>query len=216
MSSAIRVKGGRVRSGEALVTRRVRALIDYAHEGNVREASIASGMPYATLRDLYAGKTTRPSAATLERLGTAYNFYGGWFTREDVSDEIPVGGLVVLLSELIPHTQGARHREVVIPRATWPLPWVLGEGMEIIENMPPSPTRPLLGEATGEETNRIMADIVLQPLLIAERAGLIPRLGSTIESVIAPETRAIHVPLMRHVGRYWQAILAGYQDRSAI
>ncbi|HRX18617.1 MAG TPA: hypothetical protein P5135_06165, partial [Gemmatimonadales bacterium] len=141
----------RPRPAKALVTKRVRALIDYAHEGNLREASIASEMPYATLRDLYTGKTTNPSVDTLERLGRAYNFYGGWFTNPDDKDEVPSGGLIVYLREVIQTRPFLAHRDVLIPMAAWPLPWVLGKGMLLLEDLPPSPGRPIIGEATEEE-----------------------------------------------------------------
>ena len=202
----------RLRPADALVTKRVRALIDLAHEGNLREASIASEMPYATLRDLYTGKTTNPSVDTLERLGRAYNFYGGWFTNPNEKDEVPSGGLIVELREVIQTRPFVAHREVLIPMAAWPLPWVLGKGMLILEELPPSPSRPILGEVTEDrEINFLINETVLHPLLVAEREGMIPRLGSHMEHVLAPDIRRVHIPLMRHVGGFWQSVLQGLQ-----
>ncbi|HET9064935.1 MAG TPA: hypothetical protein VFN22_03840 [Gemmatimonadales bacterium] len=196
------------------MTRRVRALIDYAHEGNIREASVASGLAYGTLRDLYTGKTTNPGVETLERLGRAYSFYGTWFTDPNAPEEIPSGGIIVQLREMIGAGLSRQHRDVLIPMAAWPLPWVLGDGMLILENLPPSSERPILGVETDEdELNIIMVETVLHPLLVAERAGLIPDLPSSWDHMYRHEDRDALVPLMRHIGRCWKAILLGYQAR---
>src|SRR5687768_13107494 len=52
----------------ALVTRRIRRLFDIAHDGNLREAAGATGIPYTTVRDLYHGRSTQPSIGTLQAL----------------------------------------------------------------------------------------------------------------------------------------------------
>ena len=50
---------------KALLTQRVRRLIDLCHQGNVDEASKATGLPYATLLGLYHGRTANPKIRTL-------------------------------------------------------------------------------------------------------------------------------------------------------
>ncbi|MDX2261525.1 MAG: helix-turn-helix domain-containing protein [Gemmatimonadales bacterium] len=198
---------------KAVVTRRVRRLVDYAHEGNMLEASTASGVAYATLRDLYNGKTVNPGIKTLERLSKAYGIHPSWFTDDRQGDEVPNSGLVVTLREMVPGPRGPVHREILIPLAAYPLPWVLGEGMLILERLPPSPTRPIIGEAEGDEANCRMADAVLGPLLVAEASGLLPPLSPPWGVIESKSSLDEHLRAMRHVGRMWSEFLRNFDGR---
>ena len=168
------------------------------------EAATASGVAYATLRDLYNGTTVNPGIKTLDRLSKAYGIHPSWFTDDRQPEEVPSSGLLVTLREKVPGPRGPVHREVLIPLAAYPLPWVLGEGMLILEALPPSEDRPILGTAEGEEANFRMADAVLAPLLTAESAGLIPPLQAVIDE---RSEGTSHLVMMRHLGRLWKAIL---------
>jgi transcriptional regulator with XRE-family HTH domain len=198
---------------KAVVTRRVRRLVDYAHEGNMLEAATASGVAYATLRDLYNGTTINPGIKTLERLSKAYGIHSSWFTDDRQQEEVPNGGLIVTLRELVPGPRGPVHREIMIPLAAYPLPWVLGEGMLILERLPPGPTRPIIGEAEGDEANFRMAEAVLGPLLVAEECGLLPPLPTPWGGVGSQAALDEHLGAMRHIGRMWSEFLRNFDGR---
>lgn len=191
----------------AVVTRRVRRLIDYAHEGNMREAATASGVAYATLRDLYNGTTVNPGIRTIERLSKAYGIYPSWFTDDRDQEEVPNSGLSVTLREMVPSPLGLVHREILIPLAAYPLPWVLGDGMLILERLPALTSRPILGEAVLEEANFRMVETVLAPLLAAESAGIIPRLRSPLEAGESGGDLVLHLRLMKEIGSFWRTAL---------
>ena len=52
----------------ALVTARLRRLVDDVHEGSLLEASAHAGVPYATLREIHSGRTFDPGLPTHERI----------------------------------------------------------------------------------------------------------------------------------------------------
>ena len=157
---------------QALLTRRVRKLIDLAYGGNVRLASMATGLPYATLRDLYTGRTLNPGIATLQVLAARHGFSEQWFLRTDQGEELPMGGWVVLLPP--PGRPDALEpaRESFIPHAAWPLVGVYRELGEYLESLPPAPSRPILGGATAELAIHLrLTRFLFGPLLVAEAQG---------------------------------------------
>ena len=152
------------------VTRQVRRLIDVAHDGNVHEASKASGIPYATIRDLYTGKSTNPNLKTLETLARAYGVFEGWFTDDKQQEEVPLGGWVSYVSPLTGDGTNERLREITIPFSAWPLPAVYERLCALLEAMPPDPGRPIIGAATHDmEISRRVTDYLLSPILNAEK-----------------------------------------------
>ena len=76
-------------SATPLLTRRVRKLIDLAYGGNVRLASMTTGLPYATLRDLYTGRTLNPGIATLQLLADRHGFSEQWFLTTRQAGVLP-------------------------------------------------------------------------------------------------------------------------------
>lgn len=160
----------------ALITRRVRKLIDLAYEGNIRLASLTTGLPYATLRDLYIGRTVNPSIATLEVLAARHGFPMAvqWFLREDQGEDLPLGGVVILLPAAPGQPQDLKHaRESFIPYAAWPLVQVYELLYDyLLFALQPSKARPILGTATGgKKTSFRLTRFLFAPLLEAERQG---------------------------------------------
>ena len=74
---------------ESLLTRRIRAVIQLSHRGNLAEASRASGIPYPTLRDLYVGRTANPGVQTVQAMADAYGLSLDWFRDAEEPDELP-------------------------------------------------------------------------------------------------------------------------------
>lgn len=174
------------------------------------EAATASGVAYATLRDLYNGTTVNPGIKTLERLSKAYGIHPSWFTDDRQGEAVPNGGLIVKLRQMAAGPEGPTNRVILIPLAAYPLPWVLGEGMLILESLPAARGRPILGEAVGEEANFRMSEVVLAPLLIAEAEGLIPPLTEASDFHGSEVARDSHLVFMRHLGRFWADIIRSY------
>lgn len=163
-----------LRPAVKLVTRRIRHLIDLAHDGNVHEASKVSGVPSPTLRVLYSGRNTNPELKTLEKLGRAYGFYSGWFTDPDGSESIPTGGLAFMVRVPNPPYGWKPVREITIPWASWPLPEVVDKLSDYLLSLPRGPERPIIGElgAEPEQKTEMMAKIalfLLAPLDESER-----------------------------------------------
>ncbi len=156
-----------------LLTRRFRALMHLAHEGNLGEASRATGVSYPTLRDLYVGRTVNPSFRTLEALADTYGVALQWFRDETEPEEVPVEGRVGYLPPH-PHASAGRPhlREVVIPFSAWPMYRVFSVLERRLSLGEPRPDRPIVGEATGDALTFRLATFLFQPLLAAEKAGL--------------------------------------------
>lgn len=156
-----------------LFTRRFRALMHLAHEGNLGEASRATGVSYPTLRDLYVGRTVNPSFRTLEALADTYGVSLPWFRDAEEPEEVPVEGRVGYLPP-DPHSSAARPhlREVVIPFAAWPMYRVFTVLERRLNLGTPRPDRPIVGEATGDALIFRLSTFLFQPLLSAEKAGV--------------------------------------------
>ena len=210
------VKRGRKPSGKLapakeLVTRRVRRLVDLAHDGNVHEASKVSGVPSPTLRALYSGRITNPGLKTLERLGKAYGFYPSWFTDPNASDDLPIGGLSFMLRVPVPGGGMMPIREFVIPWASWPLPDVYRRLENHLLSLPRGPNRPIIGELGEEQDQQTemaakIACFLLAPILSAEEqfrdpdSPVPPILGTAV--VEETDLRAL-----QRLGTFWLATL---------
>ena len=144
-----------------------------AHEGNLGEASRATGLSYPTLRDLYVGRTVNPSYRTLEALADTYGVALAWFRDPEEPEEGPVEGRIGYLPP-DPHVGSARPqlREVVIPFAAWPMYRVFTVLERRLSLGTPRPDRPIVGEATGDALTFRLATFLFQPLLAAEKTGL--------------------------------------------
>jgi hypothetical protein len=188
------------------ITRQVRRLIDVAHDGNVLEASKVSGIPYATIRDLYTGRSTNPSVKTLETLGRAYGVFAGWFTDDKQQDEVPLGGWVSFVSGFGDKGARGRVREVTIPYAAWPLPAVYERLCAQLEAMPPSPQRPIIGESTNDkDISRLVTDYLLAPILSAEKiTGNELILDDEREDQVDAEQQEKWILRMRRLGIFWE------------
>lgn len=191
------------------ITRRVRRLIDLAHEGNVHEASRATGIPYATVRDLYVGRSANPGHKTLKALVETYGVYDGWFTDSAQPEEVPVSGWVTYVSGFGSDASRDRRRDVVIPFAAWPLGNLYEELGDALEVMPVSVNRPIVSDAVEEkEFNRRLGDFFLAPLLLAETVS-----GKRmVLDHAAPEwddrtEQEKWIRRMRVLGRYWADVL---------
>jgi hypothetical protein len=204
---------------KALVTRRIRRLVDLAHDGNVREASVRSGVAYATLRDLYLGLTTNPSVGTLEALASAYAFSTAWLLDEKQGDEVPMAGWIGYLPpfpELEKREQWPRQyryeRAVVIPFTASPLVRVAELLDRYLSSLPPSPDRPIMGDATDDKEMTLrLTTFLFQPLIAAKEAG---EPNALLEMVpYAPDpipTRADEeawVKRLKELGRFWEKML---------
>ncbi|MFI5091182.1 MAG: hypothetical protein ACHP7P_14100 [Terriglobales bacterium] len=160
-------------SAPALLTRRVRKLIDLAYGGNVRLASMTTGLPYATLRDLYTGRTLNPGIATLQLLADRHGFSEQWFLSEPQGDGLPMGGWGVFLPRPLGQPDGPEYpRMSFIPYAAWPLNRVWRELYDYLDSLPATESRPILGAATEDvETSRRLGRFLFAPLLAAEALG---------------------------------------------
>jgi len=154
------------------LTRRVRQLIDVAHDGRVRDASRLAGIPYPTLNDLYIGRTVNPNLATLESLRTPYDIDLSWLLAADEPEQKPRTGRSVLLP---PHPMAdvkrRALREVRIPFVAWSMYEVFSVLESRLIAMPADATRPIVAEALGDALVFRLATFLFQPLLAAEKAG---------------------------------------------
>lgn len=204
----------------AVITRRVRRLIDLAHEGNLNEASRVTGIPYPTLRDLYLGRTANPSVRTLEALRKPYEIFPQWFTDPAQQEEVPEAGLVGLLP-LHPRTRsrGEAYREVSIPFAAWPMYDVFETLHRWLDQAPPAPERPIVGEAVEKDFIQRLTSFLLAPLLAVEREfgslnAIVPLMPFAPQSEPTPQEREDWVRTMRALGQMWQQIMREMLDRA--
>lgn len=195
----------------AHVTRRVRHLIDLAHDGNIHEAARASGLPYPTLRALYVGKNASPRLKTLEKLAAAYGVYVDWFTNPESPKALPMGGVVAPISARPNGRYPMPERSVTIPWAAWPLPDIMRRIGNKLEALPPSPDRPILGTLTDPKAaERRLVEFFLAPLLEAEAIGVkdcfLLEPGPVKEW---DERNELVAKRMRRLGLFWQETLSG-------
>jgi transcriptional regulator with XRE-family HTH domain len=209
----------------AEVTVRVRKLLDLAHEGNVHEASLASGIPYATIRDLYTGRSTNPSLMTLQKLAKAYGTFAGWFTGATQSDEVYIGGYVTRFPGFVHGERPHLSREVMIPFAAYPLPRLYEQLADELEKLPTSPSRPIVGESVDPVFGQKVAEFLLRPLLDEEAVSGRELIldAAPVASAGAwrdPEQRAQYVRRLRLLGRFWEAdfpaLLEGIRTQARI
>ncbi len=206
-------KAHRVRS---FVTRRVRRLVDLAHDGNIQQASTESGIPYATLRDLYSGRRTNPSMRTLVALADHYHIPHGWLSDEKQPEEVPMSGYVGYIEprkeQRKATAQGRFYRQVTFPFAAWEFLRVFRALGDYLEKIPPSAQRPILGTETDDrETNRLLSCFLLQPLLAAEAAGepdaIVPLIAYVPDKLPTREDEEEWVRKLRILGRMWEKII---------
>lgn len=211
--------GGRppkpLKPAKALVTKRVRHLIDLAHDGNVHEASKVSGVPSATLRALYTGRITNPELKTLEKLGDSYGFYAGWFTDPSVSESVPAGGYLFKVAEPMPQFGITVPGEFVVPWASWPLPDVVNRYVDYLVALPPTTDRPIIGALVEKSepmtmTNSMVAAFLLAPLFLVETMGQGDALRSVGEALHDDSRREGMFQRMRKLGLFWQDALSEY------
>ncbi len=180
------------------LTARVRRLVDDVHDGNLVEASAHAGVPYARLRDIHAGRTRNPGAATLERLASAYGLPVEWFLNGSASDDgtIPGAGWAGFLPETeIPG------RRITVPHAAWPLIRVLVHLEQRLRDLPATPDRPIIGSTTDPRAIRAQVTaFIFQPLLAATAAGCNGLDGLPGERWVA---------MLRDLGRFWERALGG-------
>jgi transcriptional regulator with XRE-family HTH domain len=199
----------------ACVTARLRRLIDDVHGGNLLEASAHAAVPYATLREIHAGRTRNPGVATLQRIAQAYGLTVDWFTDAFVEDDgtVPLAGWVGYLPPDPESGAGWQYaRRVTIPFAAWPLIRVLVRLEDRLRELPPSVDRPIVGGATDpRECKRRLTAFILQPLLAARAAG------ANLTLVTDPplpghrdpqgKGRDEWIDMLRDLGRFWERAL---------
>lgn len=194
------------------VTVRMRRLLDFAHDGNVHEASQVSGVAYATLRDLYTGKSTNPNIRTLQTLAKAYGMYPGWFTDPNQPSEVPAGGYYVYIPGFTHGKTPQIEREAMIPHIAHPLVSVYVRLDTELEKAPQVPLRPIVGEVNNDRRwNRAIGEFLFAPLLVAEdhtRTLLIPdaavwsRDRWEESDVLRP-----YVARLKALGRFWETVV---------
>lgn len=190
----------------------MRRLLDFAHDGNVHEASQVSGVAYATLRDLYTGRTTNPSLRTLQTLAKAYGMYAHWFTDPTQPAEVPPGGYYVYIPGFAHGPTPHIEREAMIPHIAHPLVGVYVRLDTELENAPPDPLRPIVGEMSNDRSwVRAVGEFLFAPLLVAEeqsRTLLIPdaavwsRDRWEESDVLRP-----YVKRLKALGIFWETVI---------
>lgn len=201
----------RLPKAKHLVTRRIRWLVDHVHEGNLNEASRVTGIAYPTLRDLYVGRTTNPSIQTLETLRKPYTMGVEWFTDPKAPEKELLGGIVGYLPSH-PDMPGRRpyKREVVIPYTAWPMYEVFSLLFEWLDKLPPSPERPIVGNADGRDFTERLTVFLLGPYLAIEREKLgdvntiLPGMPLVPQRIPTDEDEEAWVRKMRALGAMWQ------------
>jgi transcriptional regulator with XRE-family HTH domain len=188
------------------ITRRVRRLIDMAHDGNVQAAGRATGLPYPTIRDLYLGRSTNPSLKTLKALADTYRVFEQWFSDEKQGEEIPMGGWVAYLPALDGSIDRRKRRQTVIPFAAWSMKSVAEKLDSALEASPPSLTRPIVGDSLDDELNLKLSTFLLRPILDAEQAigrEIAPNFMSTNWGNREMDEKWIS--RLRLLGLYWES-----------
>ncbi len=208
----------KLRKPKTLLTRRVRRLIDLAHDGNLQEASDATGLPYATLRDLYSGRTTNPRVNTLKRLARSYGFSEPWFLQEDQTDVVPFGVRTCYLpadawsagpqDEKLLALRGFV-REVQIPYVAWPLAEIYTVLRDYLMSFLPSMGRPIVGDESNDSL--VDFDVRLSTFLLGP---LVAAAGEAQERSAAqalplgppttPEEQERRLKPLRALGRFWE------------
>ncbi len=168
-------------------------------------------MAYATLRDLYTGRSTNPNVKTLEILGRKYGIYPGWFTDDTQPEEVPLGGWVSYVSGFGEKSDRRKPRTITIPSSSWPLPAIYERLCALLEAMPPQPSRPIIGDTTDDgEISRLVTEVLLSPILHAEEI-------TGKEMILHRERQKEHhdrqeqerwILQLRKLGKLWEEILS--------
>jgi transcriptional regulator with XRE-family HTH domain len=197
------------------VTRRLRRLVSQVHAGNLREAAIHTGVPYATLRELHRGDSLDPSLTTIARLAQAYGLSVDWFLGSEGTEDQPQVGWVGILPPDPESGADPRYaRRVVIPFAAWSLVGVALRLERWLSGLTPSAGRPIVGGATESfEFRRRLTAFLLQPLLAARAAGAdIPLPAEPArrgEQPLNAGERERWLAALRKLGDYWEEALRG-------
>jgi len=194
------------------LTRQIRDLIDQAHLGNLREAALHTGLPYATLRDLYAGHTASPGLRTLQVIAQAYALPLEWFTGEEtVPPRLEIAG------ELPPdpeYGRGRRGRRLRIPLAAWPLAHCFLQLERELSAQPPHRSRPIFGAVSdADECRQLLTAFLFGHLLEAQSEGLLLVLGAEppfpgAAARPTAEQERDWVAVLRDLGRFWERTLS--------
>lgn len=194
------------------VVQRIRELVRLVHGGNLREAALHTGLPYATLRQLYRAETGEPSLSTVARLADAYGLPVDWFLgRGSGSGEPQMGWEGILPAD--PETGSERRyaRRVLIPFGAWPLAG-LALGLERrLAGLPAASTRPIVGAAHDDfELRRRLTAFLLQPLLAARAAGSPVPLPADPpmreEPPFTAARRELWLQTLRKLGEWWEVV----------
>lgn len=194
------------------LTKRVRLLIDRAHDGNLSDSSRLTGISYPVLRDLYVGRATGPSLRTLDALKSPYGVDLRWLTEEGAPDAIATLGWVGVVPPAPGGDSAASRelREVLVPFRAWPMYELLAITERRLREQAPGPGRPIVGEATGDAFAFRLTTFLLQPLLAAEKLGssrsILTAARYKDEATPADE-RQRWLAALRHLGGLWSAIL---------
>ena len=195
------------------LTLQIRRLIDQAHLGNLREAAHHSGIPYATLRDLYAGHTVSPGLQTVQAIARVYQLPLEWFTGEiETEPRLEIRGALPPDPD---YRRGRRGREFRIPLAAWPLARCFLRLEQELARMAPSPRRPILGANSDEdECRQLLTEFLLSPLLEAQSQGLTVVLGADppFPGGERPSREQIEawIAQLRDLGRFWERTLSAF------
>ena len=200
----------------AVITRQARRLVDEAHLGNLREAAAHTGLPYGTLRDLYAGRSVSPGLVTLQRLADRYGLSLEWFTERGVD-----APLTAVQGILPPDPEVGRGglRRIAIPLAAWSLARLLLVLEPYLRSLTPGPGRPILGGAVNHESCRQrLTEFLLAPLIEAHETGQLLLLGADppFRGTERPtaEQRRIWLATLRRLGDFWSLALGELLGRA--
>jgi hypothetical protein len=196
------------------LTGRIRRLVDDIHNGNLMEASLHAGVPYATLRDIHAGKVRWLAAKTVERLASVYSLPYEWFVGVENDDgTVPSAGWVVTIPSEKPEVDSTPElgQRLMIPYAAWPLVHVLVQLEQRLRDMNPSPARPIIGTLSEPRAIRArIAAFILQPLLAARAMTTSsPRLD------LGASADPTGIEMLRDLGLFWQRALGPLLNPSA-
>ncbi len=198
-----------VAASTALVTERVRHLIDGAHGGNVHEASKVSGVPSATLRALYSGRNVNPELRTLEALAGPYGISPGWFSDAEAVGWAPPIGINVVVRVLMENGNMHNKHWLFIPWASWPLPDVYNRLLQQVVGRGKKDRHPLIADTKLDpqsptdiyEVRAKVAEFLLAPFDKARL--LVPELEQPSRVEVSPAM----VRRMRALGIFWQDTL---------
>lgn len=206
----------------ARITLAVRALVDHIHGGNLLAASRFAGVPHATLRQLYTGKTAAPSAGTLDLLARAHDLPPGWFLAEpgpaEALPDLDIEGILPPDPE-----RGAMARfanRVRIPLAATALHEVWRSLWDYLRSLPPSHERPIFGGAVEEtECRSRLTAFLLAPLLAAGALGesdaVVTESGEREAAPMEDHRRRAWETRLDALGRFWRLALPDLLARAA-